>query len=277
MDSEVRAVNEYLSSLSFYCDCPIEELAELGATYVNTDPTFSLVRLERVFCHGSLETGGRLNGGWWLNVPKTTRPYWRLEGQPVVSVDYKAFVPNAIYHQFGLRYDGDPYNIPSAMERLEGLGFTPSQARGAIKFLMNVMLNTPPNKGIKPVLSPTDDIKEEGRPLARQHQTALQNDITEHHPILAEHVKTGVGVIFQRLESDILIDTLLLAKETGLPIIPLHDACFTVANRQEELSEIMIQTYSERMGLRPDCSIENYNDQTRKCGLSNDETKRIIN
>ena len=56
------------------------------------------------------DLGGRLFGGWWQNLPKHERHRIRIDGEPVVDLDFASMFPRLAYLKVGLAPpEGDLY------------------------------------------------------------------------------------------------------------------------------------------------------------------------
>jgi hypothetical protein len=55
-------------------------------------------QLRRYFSRGSFQSGGRLFGGFWQNLGRQSRLRGlRINGEPVISLDYSQFNPLLAY------------------------------------------------------------------------------------------------------------------------------------------------------------------------------------
>ena len=86
---ELRAINEWLDQANITFD------AAAFDKLVNVQ----VRRLRRQFTLGRFDRGGRLFGGFWVNLPKSVRPQGiRIDGGEVAGLDYSALNPRLAYY-----------------------------------------------------------------------------------------------------------------------------------------------------------------------------------
>ena len=66
--------------------------------------------LFRVFSRGSFELGGRFYNRGYQKYNSELRRYLRINGYPIIELDFSAYHINMIYHKSGIEYQGDPYS-----------------------------------------------------------------------------------------------------------------------------------------------------------------------
>lgn len=67
--------------------------------------------LRRSF-NGTWEEGGRIYGGWWMQVPATERRNITINDEPTVEWDYSQLHPAMLFHRQGRVLDFDVYSLP---------------------------------------------------------------------------------------------------------------------------------------------------------------------
>ena len=68
----------------------------------------------RVFNKGlaaNWKRGGRFYRGWWQLIDKEDRPKIYINDKPTLEVDFKAFHPNLLSNELGIKLSGDPYDL----------------------------------------------------------------------------------------------------------------------------------------------------------------------
>src|SRR5262249_9895907 len=111
-----------------------EELREINARLRSAEITFDRSVYERAvdvrarqlyrhFSNGSFESGGRLFGGFWQNIPKNVRLRGiRIEGERVEGRDYSQLNPRLAYSVAGaVPPPGDAYTLPNLEQYREGV------------------------------------------------------------------------------------------------------------------------------------------------------------
>jgi hypothetical protein len=183
--------------------------------------------LVRRFTYGSFASGGRLWGGFWMNMKKELRPsVLRIHGEKTVECDYAGILPRLAYLVLGegniQAPDGDVYNIP---------GLSPA-SRSGLKILLNALLmetRTKPRdrfpQGVAEKLAPEDRVK---------GYKQVFSLIASHHALLVPSFGTGLGHYLQFLESTLLVNVLLDLGQKHVVALPLHDGVI-VSHRKAEL------------------------------------------
>lgn len=148
--------------------------------------------LRRIFNNGhtDMRHGGRLYGGFWMDLKKEERRSGIIiDGEPVTELDYSAMMPRLLYAKAKQSFPAarDPYHIPPV----------PVASRDGVKMLFAALLFgksalTKWPKGCSrffPKGVPVEDV------------VAV---LKHHHPKVASHYGSLVGFELMRWESDIL-------------------------------------------------------------------------
>jgi hypothetical protein len=208
----------------------------LDATAMTDMPAGTIVDagdrwLRRVFNNGHTDFrhGGRLTGGFWMDLPKAVRlRAVRIDGEPVVELDFRAMMPRLLYAHAGQTFppDEDPYAIP---------GISPSHRDGVKKLFASLTFGPTAlqrwPRGCRQLFP------------ARTRREAVIELLRHHHAPVAGHFGTLIGFQLQRVESDILVAVLLTCLERGTVVLPIHDAVLCGASRADEVEEVMLETF----------------------------------
>lgn len=208
----------------------------LGAEGEGDALNLAAVQLRRVFNNGSFSQGGRFYGGFWQAMPSDQRSRLRLNGEPVVELDFASMHPRLCYHLEGhpLPADGDAYT-------LEGLaGATP---RSLIKRAFGQLLNggdgrlrqPPEAKGLLP----------KGLSWGK-----LTQAVEERHQLIRGWLRCNRGLELQALDADIADMVLHALAVQGIPCLPVHDSFLVQRSAEAALGETMILAYSGQMSRR---------------------------
>ena len=202
--------------------------------------------LKRHFNNGRFDCGGRLFGGFWMSMPKAHRSaFLRIQGEPVLTLDYGQMAPRILY---ALKAK-DKGSIPPVCQdcyEIQGL----EGHRKGIKKLLNAALN----RGTAFSRFP-DDVKKLFPKVAKVGD--IFQAIKEAHPALAPHLCTdeAVGLEIQFVESSIMVDVLLrlyAGTEDGqapVAALPVHDAVIVPASTEQVAKETMRSVFMERTGI----------------------------
>ena len=100
LGEEMRAINSWLAQADIGLE-PGHGRPEFPLPGIDTTPGER--RLRRVFNNGRFDHGGRLAGGWWMNLPKTIRSeHLRINGERVATLDYDALYVRLCYARVGI-------------------------------------------------------------------------------------------------------------------------------------------------------------------------------
>jgi hypothetical protein len=213
--AEVYSINEWLAGADIEFD---DSILPVNAV----PPDLTRRALRRIFTNASFDSGGRLEGGFWLPM----KDKHRLEGisiggESVVSLDYGQIGPRIVYGLAGTTApEGDLYYVPG-LERW----------RSGVKDVINAALFS-----AKPL---------ERRPMHTSKKLPegafhhIMRTIEEAHAPLARQFGRGMGHQAQFLESQVMVRTLLDLKEQEVVALPIHDAIIVSRSRAEVAARAM--------------------------------------
>jgi hypothetical protein len=194
--------------------------------------------LRRGFTRGSFESGGRLFGGFWINLGKQERlEGLTINGEDIVSLDYGQIGPRILYGLAGEQPPShDLYDIPG-LTNLHGLNY-----REGVKKMMNALsfsLTLPSRKpkGSKHLLP---------RSLKIDQIVSL---IKQAHPALAHLLGTDIGHKVQFIESEIMVQVILELKAKGIVVLPVHDCVLVPASAKAKAQTVMLEVFRDRTGV----------------------------
>lgn len=221
---EVKAINRWLAEAGisfdeYYCQ---DRIVDSSARH-----------LKRRFCNGSFKQGGRLFGGFWLNLSKEQRRKGlMINGEPVAALDFGQIAPRILYGLAGTTPPmEDVYLLPGLKDYRAGV----KRVFNSILFADKPMRRLP--KGTRPLIP-----KGVGMP------TVLKK-LTEAHVSVAHHFFTGIGYRLQFTESEILIDVLLAMMEQGLVGLPIHDEVVVPRSSASQVKDIMLDAFHHHTGV----------------------------
>lgn len=234
MRSEMQELNAWLASVDI----------DYVIAGQGVDPTGDRV-LRRIFNNGSFEEGGRLFGGFWVEAsmkPGLTKPWRgniRISGAPIVAIDFSSMFLRLLYVEAGF-----PPPAGDLYADIAGLTTNGASYRDGVKKLISAMyfrdgdlVKAP--RGTRLFLPP------------KLHMRKLVANIKERHAPVA-HLLGGDTVGFQlfRKESDIMLETLRLCRESGLVALPVHDAVLVAESRAEDAKRVMLEAFERMTGFK---------------------------
>lgn len=225
---DLRSLNEWLTR----ADIEFDEFSD-----VTVDPAAR--RLRRVFNNGSFKLGGRLYGGFWMNLKKQARrKYLVIDGEAVAELDYGQMALRQLYGKAGVRPpQGDLYAVPDLPWR-EG-----------VKRVINAALYADKRQ---------DRMPKGVRELFPDSITYNQvwSVIEEYHAPIAGNFFKGIGMVLMFEESEIMIEILRRSRELGYVALPIHDSVLTSRSAAPHVKGIMEEVFKERTGLDAIVGIE---------------------
>jgi hypothetical protein len=225
---EMRRINDWLEAADLDVD-PASEPVDLSNRL-----------LRRYFNNSSFGEGGRLFGGFWQDLSKRRRreELW-VEGDRAVTLDYAQMGPKILYSLARAAPPaGDAYSVP---------GWTGHRA--GIKKIFNALLFSDK----LPVRFPVDT-----RNLFPRRASVVDvvDVILKHHDPVRHLFCTDVGFKVFYVESEILVGVLLELIGLGIVALPVHDAVVVAEKDQEEVRDVMLQTFRHHTGIDGEVDID---------------------
>ena len=229
---ELRAINEWLDQADITFDpAAFDKPVNVQAR-----------RLRRQFTLGRFDRGGRLFGGFWINLSKPVRLQGiRIDGEEVAGLDYSALNPRLAYHIAEADPPpGDAYTLP---------GF--ENSRDGVKKLFNTMLFKHPvtrfPKGARALFPRKVECSE------------VIEAILQRHPKLNGVLSDPeTGHRLQFIESEIMMAVLQQCRESNIVALPVFDCVITKTSAEETVKEIMLQEFKAATRVDAEVKREGY-------------------
>jgi hypothetical protein len=220
--AEMTRINAWLTALSMEVE-PDEE---------GNLRDVSNRQLRRIFNDGRLDHGGRLYGGFWMDMSATDRLNdITIQGERIVSLDFGQCGVRIAYAHVGVTPPpGDLYCVPG----LEGF-------REGVKKVLNSQLANPKAMTRKPAGTAK---------LFTKHHTIREIDsaiVSHHHPI-RDLFYQGMGTRLLFVESQVLVRCLLTLINISRPVLPVHDCLLAPRSSAAEVSKIMLDCFKAITG-----------------------------
>jgi hypothetical protein len=228
---EIARLNEWLR------DAPINILSHEPAASIILDnggqPTEPYRRsLRRIFNNADWQQGGRLFGGFWMTMERSTRfQLLRIMDEPVVNVDFGSLFPRLAYVRANeAQPEGDLYDITGD-----------GSCRDGWKQLINALLFAE-----RPLKQWPRDTREK-LPKNISFQGAITAIKAKHAPI-AHLFESGLGFYLMRIESDMLITVVTALFKQGITALPLHDSVLVARSHGDATKEVMETAFGQHTG-----------------------------
>lgn len=267
--SEVKSMNELLSGCEItFDDKPIADVA-----------------YRRIFS-GDLESGGRLYtlGGGVQLLPQNIRASsLKIDGEPVVELDYSCIHPNICYQ---LMFNTDGFNIYDVM----GKDFSPYDAdlsflkvdgklkkewekktgnphnpvRQLAKLAILIGMNSNDMNSAAWTLG--NKVKlDRSKPIEDQEFYALvgQTDyssvllaVRQHNDFISEHFFSDAGIMLQSIDSKIMMRIVGAMGAKGHSVLAYHDSCLVKASAEKDLWDAMYSAWEAVLGDKTFCKVD---------------------
>lgn len=196
------------------------------------------VALRRVFTLRSpqdpvrFDLGGRLFGGFWMNLPSRERYKLAMGGEPVADLDYAAMFARLAYLKAGqVPPNTDPYAISGLEEHRDG----------AKMALLSLLSRSTDLKQLAPELRAA---LPEGWNAKRLREAAAA-----YHPRIAHLFGTDVGIELMFAESQLLVRVMLELAAEDIAGLPMHDGVMVPNSQADRAAHIMEQAAVRTFGV----------------------------
>jgi len=210
--------------------------------------------LHRVFNLESFKKGGRFYGGAHLDIPSHMRGFIKINGEPVIELDYDAFHVRMLYHLRGQDIIEDPYDL------IEG-----PEDRRIKKTVLLTAINAPDDKlAVKGIRKELVDDGIKGEILTDKSIKSLLERAKSAHPEIADDIGSGKGRMLQNLDSNIADAILTSFMAENIPVLPVHDSFIVPQQFEDELRQKMMDEYEKILGFKPGVSKKKKRYQPKK-------------
>ncbi|MDX8458189.1 hypothetical protein [Mesorhizobium humile] len=204
-----------------------------GIAWPHTPISLRDRRLRRVFTQGRFDSGGRLFGGFWQQLRKDERRVGlRISGEKAVELDYGQAGARILYGMAGRQ--------PTSHDLYRLWGYV--QQREGIKRVMSAMIFA--DKPLERFPQFTRKLFRSGDKIADVVEAIEQ----EHEPI-RDRFHRGLGHEVQFIESQIMVEVLLVMKARGITALPIHDALMVPASAAATAREMMLSVFQRVAGV----------------------------
>lgn len=207
------------------------------------------------------DQAGRIFGGFWQHISRARRANIRINGEPVVELDYGQMFTRLAYADIGKRPpEGDLYNIPGLEAYRSGvklamntLLFDDHLKRNQWPQEMGIGVGTDEDASQQPEkFSEFDGLLPEGWGVSKTKKAILTV-----HPELGAAWGRALGYHLMFVESEILITGMLKLMDVGVVSLGLHDGLIVGKSDQQVAREVMARVASEHVGVEIPITVKN--------------------
>ena len=188
---------------------------------------------------GKWERGGRFYRGWWQQIDKEDRSKIYLNDQPTLEVDFKAFHPNLLSNELGVRLADDPYDLGELI--LPDVVTTTEQQRAYVKLLVLMGTNADSDKKAYQAFRNSDRKDKLGQSLTDIQLAALLDAFIDKHPQFKGVLNTGQALRLMNIDSQIANMVLEHFTNKNIPVLCIHDSFIIQYDKEPELRRILDQ------------------------------------
>ncbi len=198
--------------------------------------------LYRVFNRGSINCGGRFYGADYQNIKSHLRKHILINNQKVCELDYSSLHINILMNKSGIELKEDPYQL-----------YDNSELRDAMKLLILIALNS---NSIRATLAAFRNKYTEYQNWERLvelfncYNTSPEKMLTEFtkkYPYISRYINSDYGITLMNIDSQIASEILKYFNKKGIPCLCMHDSFIVPADYKNELYEVMMRVYKEKM------------------------------
>ena len=195
-------------------------------------------RLYRYFA-GDFKSGGRLFRGFWQNLPKPARLLGlRIQGEPVIELDYAQLNPMLAYAKVGRPPpSGDAYTLPGLEDQRDG-----------VKKVFNALLF---DKGPRDRFPKGVNVH-----FPKTKVGDVIGAIREKHSMIGWLLSSGAGFDLMFRESEIMMRVLEHLRRKAIVGLPVFDAVIVKASDAEAAMAVMKDQFKKAAGMEIEVRLE---------------------
>jgi hypothetical protein len=185
----------------------------------------------------------------WQNTKRDDRLLWKLNGSPIVEIDYSAIHPRILYALEDKIPPDDPYSFAPP-------GLDAEHARTLSKMAIQMMLNTSSRHGATIALN-NWQVKEYGE-IIHPSKEIIQGTLRVNSDIQCHFFQGDVGVRLQNIDSAIAMTILEAFIAQGTPILILHDSFMVPKDAKGFLYDTMMSAFKTHTGAKAKLTVKEY-------------------
>ncbi|MDB0008485.1 hypothetical protein N9E27_05515, partial [Planktomarina temperata] len=196
----------------------------------------------RVFNKGlaaNWKRGGRFYRGWWQQIDKEDRCKIYINDKPTLEVDFKAFHPNLLSNELGVKLSGDPYDLGKLV--LPEVIKTKEQQRDYVKLLVLMGINAENEKDAYSALRNNNRKDKIARSLKDVQLAELLKGFIDKYPQFKGVLNTGQALRLMNIDSQIANSVLDHFTKKDIAVLCIHDSFIIQYDKEPELRRILDQ------------------------------------
>ena len=214
-----------------------------------------VVRVFNEGLKGHWKRGGRFYRGWWQQIDKEDRSKIYINDKPTLEVDFKAFHPNLLSNELGVRLADDPYDLGEL--KLPDVITTREQQRAYVKLLVLMGINADSDKKAFQAFRNDDRYDKVAGSLTNIQLSELLNAFINKHPQFDGILNTGQALRLMNIDSQIANMVIDHFTQKDIPVLCIHDSFIIQYDKEPELRRILDQATHQVTNYTIDHDIKN--------------------
>ena len=184
---------------------------------------------------------GRFSAAIESLVKKEYRPYFKINGEPTIELDFQALHIRMLYNMEGVDYQEDPYqNAADSYDNEE------YKVRKYFKLIGLMAINAKTETST--IRSVVTELKESQIDIPHKDiKKMLKHWLTIHAPI-AQYLCSGIGLTLMYKDSNIAEKVIQHFTNRGIMVMCVHDSFIISQSYEQDLKSIMETSYQSIMG-----------------------------
>jgi hypothetical protein len=224
----------------------------------------------RVFNRGdkNFEHGGRAYGAQHQLLPRHLRHYIKIDNQETVEIDFSGQHMRMLYHEEGIDYTGDIYDVDGdgvlrkAYKKISLIAINADTKNTAVSTACHEMIEMLKEDKFKP---------REERSLPGNFNPKIVPELLakflDRHPLIEKYLCNDKGIKLQNKDSIIMNNILMSLLDHEIIGLPVFDSVIVQEQYRDLTIKIMEDEYENIMGFKPQLDIKkkpvNYEDARR--------------
>ena len=198
-----------------------------------------VVRVFNEGLKGHWKRGGRFYRGWWQQIDKEDRSKIYINDKPTLEVDFKAFHPNLLSNELGVRLADDPYDLGKLI--LPDVVTTLEEQRAYVKLLVLMGINADGDKKAYQAFRNSDRQDKVANSLTNIQLGGLLKGFINKHPQFKDILCTGQALRLMNVDSQIANLVIDHFTQKDIPVLCIHDSFIIQHDKEPELRRILDQ------------------------------------
>lgn len=227
-----------------------EDLRKINDLLVNHTIEVGHAPINRKIMHRvynqDFNQGGRFYGPTWQQLAgkdkpgkPAQRPHLKIDGMPTKELDYSEMHPTMLYGLKGIQVEKSIYQFD---------GYS-NAVRKFLKDVFLILINSNTVGAARKTIQGKINLKELIQPKEITSVPKLIDEFLQAHAQIADLFGNNIGRRLQKYDSDICEAILLHFQTKDIPVLSIHDSFIVQAGRADEIREVMMEKFYEKMGV----------------------------